>query len=59
MSLRLKICPDIFGTWSVRGLSPLPVAKKAVPFTSHFGAWTRKSTKPRKTIPGQTHARRS
>jgi hypothetical protein len=26
MSLRLKICPDVWGTWSVHGLSPLPVS---------------------------------
>lgn len=26
MSLRLKICRDAWGTWSVHGLSPLPVA---------------------------------
>ena len=26
MSLRLKICPDLWGTWSVHGLSPLPVS---------------------------------
>jgi hypothetical protein len=26
MSLRLRICRDICGTWSVHGLSPLPVA---------------------------------
>ena len=25
-SLRLRICHDLFGTWSVHGLSPLPVA---------------------------------
>ena len=24
--LRLKICPDVWGTWSVHGLSPLPVS---------------------------------
>jgi len=50
MSLHLKICPDIFRTWSVHGLSPLPVAKKAVPSASHFGACMRKTTKPSKTI---------
>src|SRR5439155_8266445 len=26
MSLRLQICRDVWGTWSVHGLSPLPVA---------------------------------
>ena len=26
MSLRLRICRDVWGTWSVHGLSPLPVA---------------------------------
>jgi hypothetical protein len=50
MSLRLKICPNILGTWSVHGLSPLPVAKKAVTSASHFGACMRKTTKPSKTI---------
>jgi hypothetical protein len=26
MSLQLKICRDVFGTWSVHGLSPIPVS---------------------------------
>src|SRR5262249_54853669 len=26
LGLRLKICPDLWGTWSVHGLSPLPVS---------------------------------
>ncbi len=26
MTLRLKICRDVWGTWSVHGLSPIPVA---------------------------------
>jgi hypothetical protein len=26
MNLHLKICRDVWGTWSVHGLSPLPVA---------------------------------
>jgi hypothetical protein len=26
MNLQLKICRDVFGTWSVHGLSPIPVS---------------------------------
>ena len=26
MELQLKICRDVWGTWSVHGLSPLPVS---------------------------------
>ena len=26
MSLQLKVCHDVWGTWSVHGLSPVPVS---------------------------------